>query len=73
MVLFMVQLLFGLLAGLQPIRPGFHCNMLGLNVNRMVWISAMDVVWLYRFDITAACVFLLFITIAFSFEVQQSC
>ena len=45
MVLFMAQLLFGLLAGLQYIWPGFLYNILDFNVNRMVHINAM-VIWM---------------------------
>lgn len=45
MVLFMAQLLFGLLAGLQFVWPGFLYEILDFNVNRMVHINAM-VVWM---------------------------
>src|SRR5512139_2856804 len=49
MVLFMAQLLFGLLAGLQFIWPGFLYETLDFNVNRMVHINAMVVWMLYGF------------------------
>lgn len=49
MVLFMAQLLFGLLAGLQFIWPGFLYEILDFNVNRMVHINAMVVWMLYGF------------------------
>lgn len=48
-VLFMAQLLFGLLAGLQFIWPGFLYEVLDFNVNRMVHINAMIVWMLYGF------------------------
>ncbi len=49
MILFMAQLLFGLLAGLQFIWPGFLYDILDFNVNRMVHINAMVVWMLYGF------------------------
>jgi nitric oxide reductase subunit B len=49
MVLFMAQLLFGLLAGLQFIFPSFLYEILDFNVNRMVHINAMVVWMLYGF------------------------
>lgn len=49
MVLFMAQLLFGLLAGLQFVWPGFLYEILDFNVNRMVHINAMVVWMLYGF------------------------
>ncbi len=49
MILFMVQLVFGLLAGLQFIWPGFLYEILDFNVNRMVHINAMVVWMLYGF------------------------
>jgi nitric oxide reductase subunit B len=49
MVLFMAQLLFGLLAGLQFVWPGFLYEILDFNVNRMVHINAMIVWMLYGF------------------------
>ena len=45
MVLFLAQCLFGLLAGLQFLKPDFLYNVLDFNVNRMVHINAM-VVWM---------------------------
>jgi nitric oxide reductase subunit B len=45
MALFLAQILFGILAGLQFTYPGFLYNVLDFNVNRMVHINAM-VVWL---------------------------
>ncbi len=44
-VLFVAQILFGLLAGIQFIAPDFLYNVLDFNVNRMVHINAM-VVWM---------------------------
>ncbi|WP_020562660.1 cbb3-type cytochrome c oxidase subunit I [Methylosarcina fibrata] len=49
MILFMAQLLFGLLAGLQFVWPGFLYEILDFNVNRMVHINAMVVWMLYGF------------------------
>jgi nitric oxide reductase subunit B len=49
MVLFMAQLLFGLLAGLQFVWPGFLYEILDFNVNRMVHINAMVIWMLYGF------------------------
>ncbi len=43
--LFVAQMLFGLLAGIQYLWPGFLYNVLDFNVNRMVHINAM-VVWM---------------------------
>lgn len=45
MVLFLAQILFGMLAGLQFTFPGLLYNVLDFNVNRMVHINAM-IVWL---------------------------
>ena len=44
-VLFAAQVLFGILAGLQFVYPGFLYGVLDFSVNRMVHINAM-VVWL---------------------------
>jgi len=44
-VLFGAQLLFGLVAGLQSLRPDFLYGILDFSVNRMVHINAM-VVWM---------------------------
>ena len=49
MVLFLAQLLFGLLAALQFVWPGFMFNFVDFNVNRMVHINAMVVWMLYGF------------------------
>ena len=49
MVLFVVQMLFGLVAGLQFLFPEFLYGMLDFNVNRMVHINAMIVWMLYGF------------------------
>ena len=49
MVLFLAQMLFGLLAGLQFIYPEFLFGVLDFNVNRMVHINAMIVWMLYGF------------------------
>jgi len=49
MILFMAQLLFGLLAGMQYLMPDFLYNTLDFNVNRMVHINAMIVWMLYGF------------------------
>ena len=48
-ILFLAQVLFGLLAGLQFIMPDFLYNTLDFNVNRMVHINAMVVWMLYGF------------------------
>ena len=48
-VLFVAQILFGLLAALQFIVPEFLFNVLDFNVNRMVHINAMVVWMLYGF------------------------
>ena len=48
-VLFLAQMLSGLLAGLQYIYPEFLYNVLDFNVNRMVHINAMVVWMLYGF------------------------
>lgn len=48
-VLFLAQMLSGLLAGLQYIYPEFLFNVLDFNVNRMVHINAMVVWMLYGF------------------------
>jgi nitric oxide reductase subunit B len=49
LVLFGAQLLFGLLAGIQYLKPDFLYNVLDFNVNRMVHINAMVVWMLYGF------------------------
>ncbi|NND59656.1 MAG: nitric-oxide reductase [Gammaproteobacteria bacterium] len=49
MVLFVAQILFGLLAGMQYIYPNFLYGVLDFNVNRMVHINAMIVWMLYGF------------------------
>ena len=49
MVLFLAQMLFGLLAGLQFLMPDFLLGVLDFNVNRMVHINAMIVWMLYGF------------------------
>ena len=49
MVLFLAQIAFGLLAGLQFIYPNLLYNVLDFNVNRMVHINAMIVWLLYGF------------------------
>ena len=49
MVLFVAQMLFGLLAGLQFLYPEFLYGVLDFNVNRMVHINAMIVWMLYGF------------------------
>lgn len=43
-ILFIFQILFGLLAGLQFIAPGFLYDILDFSVNRMVHINAM-ILW----------------------------
>ena len=48
-LLFIAQLIFGLLAALQFIWPGFMFEVLDFNVNRMVHINAMVVWLLYGF------------------------
>jgi len=48
-VLFVAQILFGLLAGLQFLYPDFLFGILDFNVNRMVHINAMVVWMLYGF------------------------
>ena len=48
-VLFVAQILFGLLAGIQFIAPDFLYNVLDFSVNRMVHINAMIVWMLYGF------------------------
>lgn len=49
MVLFLAQMLFGLLAAWQFIDPTFLFEILDFNVNRMVHINAMVVWMLYGF------------------------
>jgi nitric oxide reductase subunit B len=49
MILFLAQCLFGMLAGLQYLKPDFLYNVLDFNVNRMVHINAMVVWMLYGF------------------------
>jgi len=48
-ILFIAQILFGLLAAMQFIWPGFLLDILDFNVNRMVHINAMVVWMLYGF------------------------
>ena len=48
-ILFIFQILFGLLAGLQFIAPGFLYDILDFSVNRMVHINAMILWMLYGF------------------------
>jgi len=48
-ILFLAQILFGLLAGLQYLKPDLLYNVLDFNVNRMVHINAMVVWMLYGF------------------------
>ena len=48
-ILFAAQILFGLLAGLQYLRPDFLYNILDFSVNRMVHVNAMVVWMLYGF------------------------
>ncbi|MEF3074031.1 cbb3-type cytochrome c oxidase subunit I [Methylobacter sp. Wu1] len=48
-ILFVAQILFGLLSALQFIYPGFLYGILDFNVNRMVHINAMIVWMLYGF------------------------
>ena len=45
MVLFVAQIVFGLIAGLQFLKPGFLYNGLNFNTFRMVHINAM-IVWI---------------------------
>jgi nitric oxide reductase subunit B len=45
MVLFGAQILFGLISGLQYLKPDLFYEVLDFNVNRMVHINAM-IVWL---------------------------
>jgi len=47
--LFVAQILFGMLAGLQYLKPDFLYEVLDFNVNRMVHINAMVVWMLYGF------------------------
>ena len=49
MVLFLAQILFGLLADMQYIMPDLLYNVLDFNVNRMVHLNAMIVWMLYGF------------------------
>ena len=49
MVLFLAQLIFGLLAAWQFLAPDFLFGILDFNVNRMVHINAMVVWMLYGF------------------------
>ncbi len=49
MILFAAQILFGLLAGIQYLKPEFLYNVLDFSVNRMVHINAMIVWMLYGF------------------------
>jgi nitric oxide reductase subunit B len=49
LVLFVAQVLFGLLAGMQYLQPEFLRGILDFNVNRMVHINAMVVWMLYGF------------------------
>ncbi|QXP84754.1 cbb3-type cytochrome c oxidase subunit I [Methylococcus sp. Mc7] len=48
-VLFLAQMLFGLAAAIQFVRPDFLYNVLDFSVNRMVHINAMVVWMLYGF------------------------
>ncbi|MCP4001877.1 MAG: nitric-oxide reductase [Gammaproteobacteria bacterium] len=48
-ILFAAQVLFGLLAGLQYLRPDFLYEVLDFSVNRMVHVNAMVVWMLYGF------------------------
>ncbi|MGD8567569.1 MAG: cbb3-type cytochrome c oxidase subunit I [Gammaproteobacteria bacterium] len=48
-ILFVAQILFGLLAGIQYVFPSFLYQVLDFNVNRMVHINAMVVWMLYGF------------------------
>ncbi len=49
MILFLAQLLFGMIAGLQFLYPELFYNQLDFSVNRMVHINAMVVWMLYGF------------------------
>ena len=49
MVLFLAQIVFGLLAGYQYLAPEFGFEILDFNVNRMVHINAMIIWMLYGF------------------------
>jgi nitric oxide reductase subunit B len=49
LVLFLAQVIFGLLAGLQYVMPQFLFETLDFSVNRMVHINAMIVWMLYGF------------------------
>ena len=49
MILFLAQILFGLLAGMQYVFPDQLYNVLDFNVNRMVHLNAMIVWLLYGF------------------------
>ncbi|BBL70134.1 cbb3-type cytochrome c oxidase subunit I [Methylogaea oryzae] len=49
LILFAAQILFGLLAGIQFVKPDFLFGVLDFNVNRMVHINAMVVWLLYGF------------------------
>ncbi len=48
-ILFAAQILFGLLAGLQYLRPDFLYEILDFSVNRMVHVNAMIIWMLYGF------------------------
>ena len=48
-VLFVAQILFGMLAGIQFVRPDFLYGVLDFNVNRMLHIDAMVLWLLYGF------------------------
>ncbi|HJL92538.1 MAG TPA: cbb3-type cytochrome c oxidase subunit I [Woeseiaceae bacterium] len=49
LVLFLAQMIFGMLAGLQFILPDFLYQVLDFNVNRMIHINAMIIWMLYGF------------------------
>jgi len=49
MILFIAQIAFGLVAGLQYLKPDLFYNVLDFNVNRMVHLNAMVVWMLYGF------------------------
>jgi len=49
MILFLAQIVFGLLAGLQYVFPDLLYNVLDFNVNRMIHLNAMIVWLLYGF------------------------
>ena len=55
-VRFMAQIVFGLIAGLQFLKPDFLYNVLDFNVARMVHINAM-IVWML-FAFTGCCYWL---------------